>query len=306
MSLLNRDNENSLSTQSAAGSPGRAPSVTRHIAEHFRGRIPDHENRAAAFYWERKRRLVLELIASRLPQLRANTPAGEQPRFVDIGSGEATDLFMIASYLNSCDPGWRFLGLEGFDKALEISERKNATYGIPGVDFRSANVTRPLPLDDRKVDVLYCSEVLEHIPEPGQLLSEFARVVRLGGYALITTPNEPNLLQRSWWSRAHYEHLKQESSGKQVVAESVVNGEPVKLYGHVSLHTNREWDRMLAQHGFSLVDFRRGAAVYGNRPFYRKPGFYQARAAAEWVLDLFPRSLFRNLSDQVIALYRRV
>lgn len=305
MSLLKHDTEAAPAENVRDENYASSSAVARHIAGHFRGRVPDHENRAAAYYWERKRQLVLELIASHLPEMRAGTTAGNRPLFVDIGSGDATDIFMIASYLNRHDPGWRFLGLEGLASAIEEAERRNASYGISGVEFRLTNVTRGLPLDDASADVLYCSEVLEHIPEPEKLLAQFARVVRRGGFILVTTPNEPNVFQRSWWSKAHNERLKRESAGKKPVAESMIAGEMVKLYGHISLHSNSEWDRMMAGQGLMRVDFRRGAAVYGGQPFYRKAGFHQARLFGEWMLDLFPRSLVRNLSDQVIALYRR-
>ncbi|HEY2584245.1 MAG TPA: class I SAM-dependent methyltransferase [Tepidisphaeraceae bacterium] len=291
------------------GAPSRPagaapPTARQHIARHFRGRVPEHGTRAASYYWERKRWLVLDLIASHLGELRASAPAGKRPLLVDVGCGDGTDLFMTADYLNSAGPGWRFLGLDGLASALATANERNATYGIKGVEIRPANITRPLPLGDGSVDVLYCSEVLEHMPEPAGMLREFARVLRAGGFCLITTPNEPNIFQRSWWSRSHYQSLLAKVN-PVAYGQVEVNGEVIDLYGHISLHTNREWDRMFAEHGMPRVDFRRGAAVYGNRPLYGTPVVHHARKLADWVLDLLPRNWSRSLSDQMIALYRR-
>ena len=45
-----------------------------------------------------------------------------------------------------------------------------------------------IPLDDRSVDAIMCTEVLEHIPDPLRAIKEFSRLVKPGGYLLITAP----------------------------------------------------------------------------------------------------------------------
>jgi SAM-dependent methyltransferase len=45
-----------------------------------------------------------------------------------------------------------------------------------------------LPLRTASVDVVVCTEVLEHLPDPRAAAQEIARVVRPGGVVLMTTP----------------------------------------------------------------------------------------------------------------------
>lgn len=45
-----------------------------------------------------------------------------------------------------------------------------------------------IPLPDHSVDAIMCTEVLEHIPDPLGALKEFGRLVKPGGYLLITAP----------------------------------------------------------------------------------------------------------------------
>jgi ubiquinone/menaquinone biosynthesis C-methylase UbiE len=45
-----------------------------------------------------------------------------------------------------------------------------------------------IPLPDASVDVIMCTEVLEHIPNPVAALQEFSRLVKPNGYLLITAP----------------------------------------------------------------------------------------------------------------------
>lgn len=45
-----------------------------------------------------------------------------------------------------------------------------------------------LPFASEVFDTVICSEVLEHVPDPGQLFIEARRVLRRGGHLLLTTP----------------------------------------------------------------------------------------------------------------------
>ncbi len=45
-----------------------------------------------------------------------------------------------------------------------------------------------IPLPDASVDAIMCTEVFEHIPDPIAAVKEFGRLVKPGGYLLITAP----------------------------------------------------------------------------------------------------------------------
>ena len=45
-----------------------------------------------------------------------------------------------------------------------------------------------MPMADRSVDAIMCTEVLEHIPDPQAALREFGRLVKPGGYLLVSVP----------------------------------------------------------------------------------------------------------------------
>ena len=45
-----------------------------------------------------------------------------------------------------------------------------------------------IPLPDNSVDAVMCTEVLEHIPDPAGAIKEFSRLIKPGGYLLITAP----------------------------------------------------------------------------------------------------------------------
>ncbi len=58
---------------------------------------------------------------------------------------------------------------------------------VKGVQAVDANIK--LPFDDGIFDLVWCSEVIEHLDDPMFSLHEMIRVTRLGGDLILTTPN---------------------------------------------------------------------------------------------------------------------
>ena len=55
-------------------------------------------------------------------------------------------------------------------------------------EFRTIESQR-WPLEDQSVDICICDTVLEHIDDPDQFFAQAVRVLRLGGYFCLRTPN---------------------------------------------------------------------------------------------------------------------
>src|SRR5215210_4978473 len=115
--------------------------------------------------WARRRGLLL-----------AEARAGE--RVLDLGCGAGR--FVAALRDAGADP----VGVELSEAALERARRN-----VLGADLRPLGEDGALPLEDASVDLVWCSEVLEHVPDTAGLLSEARRVLRTGGRLLVTTPS---------------------------------------------------------------------------------------------------------------------
>ena len=69
---------------------------------------------------------------------------------------------------------------------------------IPRLDYISADLASPhamvkmditaIDWPDASFDIVYCSHVLEHIPDDRKAMSEIFRVLKPGGWALIQVP----------------------------------------------------------------------------------------------------------------------
>lgn len=67
---------------------------------------------------------------------------------------------------------------------LDPSQLEEGTYGQ--IDIVSDIVD--IPLSDSSVDVILCTEVLEHVPEPILAIKEFSRLLKTDGVLLLTAP----------------------------------------------------------------------------------------------------------------------
>ena len=118
-----------------------------------------------------------------------------------------------------------------------------------------------LPLDDGSVDVVLCTEVLEHVPEPTRALKELIRVVKPGGQLIITAPLGSGLHQLPFhyyggYSPEWYRHFASENGC--VVNEITANGGFFKLMAQESARianfygTNKELHNENAQEIYNL------------------------------------------------------
>jgi SAM-dependent methyltransferase len=105
---------------------------------------------------------------------------GRGDRALDLGCGAGTFAAMLAA------AGAVVTGVEVAEAALS---RARAAH--PELDFRLVPLDGPLPFDDGEFDLIWASEVIEHVADTERWLQEVARVLAPGGRLLVTTPNHP-------------------------------------------------------------------------------------------------------------------
>lgn len=259
-----------------------------------------------SYFWRRKRERSLRLL-TRHCEFAAPAATPGHRVFTDLGCGNGADLFMFMqaqqAQLAAGGPchEWEFLGLDGSEPDLQMARsylsRLPFTVHLHRTDF----IPR-VDLPDQSADVIYCSEVIEHLLDPVPFIREWRRLLRPGGFVLVTTPNQPNILQPSFYSRARRERNRQALLASPWIIKTADGGE-FQCWGHVGIRRIDEWDAIFRGEGLEVVDFERGALVYGSS-FHNHPAVFGLQQLSEGVLDLLPRSLTRFISDGLIALYR--
>jgi ubiquinone/menaquinone biosynthesis C-methylase UbiE len=147
--------------------------------------------------------------------------AGERALDLGCGTGEFTAELARA--------GANAVGVEVAEAALARARARH-----PAIDFRLAPTDGPLPLEDSEFELVWCSEVIEHVADTARWLSEVRRVLAPGGRLLLTTP----------------------SHGRLRVALGGVERFSEPLGDHLHLYTRRSLQQLLREFGFGQIEIR--------------------------------------------------
>lgn len=98
----------------------------------------------------------------------------EAKDILDLGAGAG-----IVQELNVRGMGARVCGVDLDPRVLQN----------PFLDDARVGGAEDIPYPDRSFDLVFCNNVLEHLPDPGRAFREVARVLRPGGLFLAKTPN---------------------------------------------------------------------------------------------------------------------
>jgi SAM-dependent methyltransferase len=172
--------------------------------------------------WERRRALLLGEVRR-----------GE--RVLDLGCGAGRFLGALG------EAGATAIGVELAEAAAE-----RARANVPGADVRLLGADGSLPLGHGEIDLVWCSEVLEHVPDVSHLLLETRRVLARSGRLLLTVPFHGRLQAAAIGLLrfdAHFDPLGQ----------------------HVRFFTARSLARTLDAAGFAPVEITAAGGVPGLR-----------------------------------------
>lgn len=121
---------------------------------------------------------TIEVTICELQKLR---PAGE---ILNLGGGigQVSDIF-------------RNLGYVVYNIDLEISREKINDFNVQ----HNLNDYSPLPIADKKFDIVLCQEIIEHLENPWHLIYQAQKALKPGGIFIVSTPNT-----QSRWSRIRF------------------------------------------------------------------------------------------------------
>lgn len=194
---------------------------------------------------EENRRTILE-TAEPLPGAR----------FLDLGCGDGSVTVRVAERIGAAET-------HGVELIPEFQERARAR----GIEAIGADLGEQLPYDDASFDVIHSNQVIEHLPGTDQFMREIRRLLRPGGYAIVSTNN-----LASWHNVASlvigYQPTPCHVSDEQIIgnpANFVDGARGSRGQMHLRIFTGRALADLAALHGLR-ADVRRTAGYYPFPP----------------------------------------
>lgn len=153
-----------------------------------------------------------------------------------------------------CGRGEFLAAVGGGGRGLDFWEENARSAAADARGALAADLNHALPFRDGSLDGATLIEVIEHIVRAERLVDELARVIRPGGWLVLTTPNVVHLRYR--WR--------------------TLTGHPPKQEGyHYRFFTRRTLAELLARRGF----VRQASESYGTSSLLSRVGRLAGRGA---------------------------
>lgn len=111
-------------------------------------------------------------------------------------------------------------------------------------------------LDDRRFDVVFCGEVIEHLFSPDVLLQDIRALLEPGGVLILSTPNLAYWVNRILLPLGISPLFLENSSWHKLGRRTRFLGQGNKTEGHIRVFTHRAVLDLLELHGFELLRVR--------------------------------------------------
>jgi ubiquinone biosynthesis O-methyltransferase len=194
--------------------------------------------------------------------LKTNLPSNA--RILDVGCGNG----VISRHLGRM--GYNVLGIDVSDKTIEIAR---SIEPMPNVTFMKKSAEE-LVASGETYDAVICSEVLEHLNDPGALLKVLYETLAENGKLIITVPNgkgpretfvtKPVLRMRSqnnWMWRSIVKVKKAMGYSGTTVQSAADN------LDHIQFFSKKDLEQLSKSHGFRITRFGKANFVEDVFPF---------------------------------------
>lgn len=135
-------------------------------------------------------------------------------------------------------------------------------------DYAQGDVTEGLPFEDSSFYCVIAGEIIEHVPNPDELLREIRRVLTPGGLLVLSTPNIVS------WANRVLVPLGVQPLGTETSSEIALGrrhrilGQGNQVQGHLKVFTSRALSEILERYGYTILH-REGVPAFFPKPVDR-------------------------------------
>ncbi len=191
-------------------------------------------------------------------------------KFLEIGTGTGWDAILVAKNTSNV----QVTAIDLSDEMLKFASRNASREGVSNkINFIKGDA-KGLPFDDRTFDAVFCQNMLHHLPQPEEMLSEIKRVVKIDGAIIIR-----DLVRHSKFMNAicvnilgiNYNRTMKEEYLKSILA-ALSSQEWIDLQNKINMPDLRFSKHFLTHVSIERPSERRRKDIYIKvvNPFYRR------------------------------------
>lgn len=227
---------------------------------------------------QKRLKFILKNISSRLP-------AGS--KILDIGCGNG----VISMHLGT--NGFHVLGIDVSDKTIQTAINQNTQ---TNVTFQQKSAEE-LSKEGQSFDAIICSEVLEHLERPGELLEKIHAILNKDGILIATVPNGKGPRELFVTKPMLYLERKNNLLTKLVKKIKNIFGYSGKTtqsnadnLDHIQFFSYSQLNSLLRTHHFQIIQFGKANFIDDVFPF----SFFANRIPLLqrmdcWIVEYLPR-----------------
>jgi len=247
-----------------------------------------------SYFWWKKIKNVVTLFREEMGN------KGWKVNVLDVGCGNGFNIFYLNSYQGKNKKVF-FTGVDlSHSRIFYANERKKITR-TNNINFEVGDAMA-LSFPEATFDIVICTEVLEHLPDPKLCVSELFRVLKPGGLAIITTPNPENVILKLGRVLKAFHQMKDEPKITSEYTKDTFNISRVG-YGHISVKSYAEWERLFKICGFKIEKRKRGGLLFGGPRYDNHRFLFIFIMLLEIALDRIP--FWWNLSEDITLSLRK-
>jgi 2-polyprenyl-3-methyl-5-hydroxy-6-metoxy-1,4-benzoquinol methylase len=194
--------------------------------------------------------------------LQGSLPANA--RILDVGCGNG----VISRHLGRL--GFQMLGIDVSDKTIE---KARAATSLPNVVFQTKSAEE-LVASGERYDAVICSEVLEHLTDPGALLNVLYASLKEDGKLIVTVPNgrgpresfvtKPILRMRgrNGWLWRTVSKMKGALGYRGTTVQSAADN-----LDHIQFFSKKDLQKLSSDHHFKITKFGKANFIEDVFPF---------------------------------------
>jgi 2-polyprenyl-3-methyl-5-hydroxy-6-metoxy-1,4-benzoquinol methylase len=228
-------------------------------------------------YMNWKRHRSIEQAVGR--ELKRLSGSGQRAiKVLDVGCGDGAVIFRLKAFFDAAYQV-HFTGIDLSALDIDFAGQRKAYFNHRDCDFILGDAIRA-DLGSGFFDMVICTEVIEHIAEPSQLLDQIRRLLKEGGLLILTTPHggggalaralhmvrrllrPSRIRQEKLAVDAHLIHPAEKERSRFSSAGGCTGaGEE-----HISVKKRAAWERLFIRCGFQVQATRGTAGLLFGEP----------------------------------------